>query len=392
MNHSDRRDAQIRRDVNAPRTRRDVLRGSAQLGAAAFAATALPAALARQDDGADAKKRMLILGGTAFLGPQIVQAALDAGWAVTLYNRGKTAPDRFPDLDLRVGDRNENDYASLAEGSWDLVVDTSGYIPQHVTDAIDALGGADGGRVGHYVFVSTLSVYDQEAAKGLPITEDAPVLTLEPEERARFERIQDVTGAAYGALKFHCEEAAEAALPGKVTVIRPGLIVGPEDRSDRYTYWPVRMAEGGDVLAPGDPDATTDFIDVRDLGPFCFARGAAEDGRTMNATGFDRPVTFREMLESCRVEGVDANLRWASDEFLLEQGVQPWMGLPLWIPGGERPFANVLAIRAGLTFRALEDTAAATLAWAKENRGEGHRWRAGITREKEREVLAALDG
>lgn len=390
MNHPHSANAQIRRGANAPRTRRDVLRGSAQLGAAAFAATALPSALARQD-GDDAKKRMLILGGTAFLGPQIVQAALDAGWAVSLYNRGRTDPDRFPDLDLRVGDRNENDYESLAEGQWDLVVDTSGYIPQHVTDAIDALGGADGGRVGHYVFVSTLSVYDLDAAKGLPITEDSPVHTLPADELPGFKRIQDVTGAAYGALKNHCEEAARAALPGKVTVIRPGLIVGPEDRSDRYTYWPVRMAEGGDVLAPGDPDSNTDFIDVRDLGPFCFARGAAEDGRTMNATGFDRPVTFGEMLESCRVEGVEANLRWASDEFLQEQGVQPWMGLPLWIPGGEKPFANLIAIEAGLTFRPLEDTAAATLAWAKENRGDDHRWRAGISREKEREVLAAMD-
>ncbi|MEL6715256.1 MAG: NAD-dependent epimerase/dehydratase family protein [Planctomycetota bacterium] len=384
---------------NAGATRRTVLARAGAFGGAALFGSALSACAsgAKRDEDAE-PKRMLVLGGTVFLGPAIVDAARAAGWEVTLFNRGKSAPGRFPDLELRTGDRNTDDYASLAEGRWDLVVDTSGYIPGHVTAAIEALGGAEGGRIGHYVFVSTISVYtgpteeERAAANGDPVvTEDSPVGQLDEETLANYRVIRDVDNSGYGPLKAHCEEAAREALPGMVTVVRPGLIVGPEDRTDRFTYWPVRMAEGGDVLAPGDPDAVAQYVDVRDVGLFCFDRGVARDTGTYNSVGYEPPVTMREMLESCRVEGTEANLVWADDAFLLEQEVQPWMGLPLWIPaGGRNLYSCERALEAGHTFRPIDETARDTLAWATENRGPDHRWRAGISREKEAEVLAAL--
>ena len=371
-------------------TRRSLLAGATAAGATFI--TTGPALTFGLQEAAEDPKRMLILGGTRFLGPEIVRAAIEAGWEVTLFNRGKSNPDMFDELEKRTGDRNTSDYASLAEGEWDLVVDTSCYIPAHVTAAIEALGD----RVGHYVVVSTISVYADGDGTGEngEVTEDHKLAEISAEKLAEYEVIQDVGrkdgGQYYGALKAECERAARKALPGKVTVVRPGLIVGPDDGSDRYTYWPVRVAEGGEVLAPGDPDAEVQYVDVRDLGPFTFDVGARRVGTTMNGVGFDEPVTMREMLESCLVEDVETKFTWATDEQLRENGVAPWMGLPLWIPGGGRKYTNARAIEEGLKFRPLEETAAATLAWHKKERDEAHRWRAGISREKEREVLDAL--
>ncbi|QDV07419.1 NAD dependent epimerase/dehydratase family protein [Planctomycetes bacterium Poly30] len=372
-------------------TRRTIL--SAASSAAAATAFAPRILASSHGQGEEPKKRLLMLGGTAFLGPQIVQAALDAGWDVTLFNRGKTGPDRFPDLDSRTGDRNTGDYASLAEGEWDLCVDTSCYIPAHVTAAIEAVKG----RVKHYVVVSTISVYADDAGENGPVSEDGKIGTIPEELMADFQEIRDVSkhgSRYYGALKALCESAArEAMTEGAVTVVRPGLIVGPDDRSDRYTYWPVRVAKGGEVLAPGNPDNSVQYIDVRDLGPFTFDVGARGTGKTYNATGFDRKVTFQDMIESCIPQHhgspEDLTITWVDADFLQEQGVGQWMEMPLWIAGGGNHYTNDAACQDGLTFRPLTETAAATVAWHVAERGEGHAWRAVLAADKEANVLAA---
>ncbi len=286
-------------------SRRDVIvAAGAATASRAFLQPTRPAVARDHQEGASHPGKLLILGGTRFLGPVIVRAALKAGWEVTLFNRGRSNPDLFSDLDLRVGDRNTSDYRSLATGRWDLVIDTSCYIPGHVTAAIAALGD----RARHYLVVSTLSVYSEpkEGSGPRELDESSAVARLEPALLAEFKEINDVGkygSRYYGALKALCEQAAEAAMPSRVTVVRPGLIVGPEDGSGRFTYWPVRIAEGGRILAPGDPEALVQYVDVRDLGAFTFDVGARRVGRVINAVGFDGPVTTREMLVSCVVEG-----------------------------------------------------------------------------------------
>lgn len=377
-------------------TRRTILSAA---GTGAVAAAFVPQGLASaplqgevRESGT--KKRLLMLGGTVFLGPQIVQAALDAGWDVTLFNRGKSGPDVFPDLDARIGDRNTGDYASLATGEWDLCIDTSCYIPAHVTAAIEALTG----RVKHYLVVSTISVYaDDQPGESGPVLEDGKIATIPEELIADFQKISDIGkhgSRYYGALKALCESAAQEAMPeGGVTIVRPGLIVGPEDRSDRYTYWPVRVAKGGEVLAPGNPENGVQYVDVRDLGVFTFDVGARVTGKTYNATGFDRKVTFKELIESCIPQNhgkpKDLTITWVDGDFLLEQGVGQWKEMPLWIHGGGHHYVNDLAREDGLKFRPLSKTAAATLRWHGAERGDDHQWGAGLAADKEANVLAA---
>lgn len=381
-------------------TRRSLIQATSRAAAAAVLAASVPSsvfAMAGPQQESDRKARpesgkLLMLGGTRFLGPEIVREALASGWQVTLFNRGKSNPDLFKDLDLRVGDRNTGDYSELAKGEWDLVIDTSCYIPGHVSAAIEALKG----RIGHYVVVSTISVYAGSDTATV-VDESAPVGKVEPERRSEFKVIDDVGkfgSKYYGALKALCEQAAEEALPGKVTVVRPGLIVGPDDGSDRFTYWPVRVAEGGEVLAPGDPEGTVQYVDVRDLGDFTFDVGARRVGKVMNAVGFEGSVTMKDMLMSCvptePLEGAEpATFTWVSDEFLIANEVAQWMGLPLWIAGGRSVYSNRLAIEEGHKFRDLKDTAAATVTWHKQARQVDHKWLAGISREKERQVLDA---
>ena len=274
-----------------------------------------------------------------------------------------------------------------------MAIDTSCYIPGHVTALIDAIKG----RVKHYVVVSTISVYADDAGADGPVGEDGKIGQIPDELLPEFKVIRDIGkhgSQYYGALKALCESAAQAAMPeGAVTVVRPGLIVGEGDKSDRYTYWPVRVATGGEMIAPGDPNVGVQYIDVRDLGVFTFDVAARGTGKVYNAVGFDGKVTMKDMIESCIPDGHgrrdDLKITWIDDEFLLEQGVGQWMELPLWIAGGGDHYSNALAVEDGLKFRSLKDTALATVRWHKETRKEDYQWRAGLAADKEAKVLAA---
>lgn len=325
----------------------------------------------------------LILGGTVFLGRHLVEAALERGHQVTLFNRGQHNPDLFPNVEKLRGDRDPNvgdGLSALANRRWDVVIDTCGYFPRIVQASAELLADA----VDRYVFISSISVYTDFSQPGLD--ESAPVGVLEDPA------VEEITGETYGPLKALCEQAAEAAMPGRVLNIRPGLIVGPHDPTDRFTYWPVRVSRGGQVLCPSRPDYPEEVIDVRDLAEWTIRM--AEEGKTgvYNATGPDYPLTLGEVVETSRsVSGSDATFVWVGSDFLLEQGVQPWMELPLWI--GESPeyagFARVNCNRAfadGLTFRPLAETIQDTLAWAA-SRPQDYTWRAGLTAEKEAELL-----
>jgi 2'-hydroxyisoflavone reductase len=310
-----------------------------------------------QDVPQDGKgRKMLILGGTRFLGPHLVHAALASGWEITLFNRGKSAPTMFSKLETLIGDRKDN-LTALEGRKWDVVMDTSGYVPAHVKASAELLAE----HVGHYVFISSVSVYDDK--DGSPLSEDSPVGVLADETT------EEVTGATYGPLKALCEQAAEAAMPGRVTVVRPGLIVGPLDNSGRFTYWPYRVAQGGEVLAPGNPQAALEFIDVRDLSAFTLKCIHEAIFGIFNANGAGIGVSMQELLHGCKmVLGVDARFTWIADKFLLdpEVGVGPWIEMPLWIPA-ELPNGSTViakALAAGLTHRPPGDTIRDTYEWS----------------------------
>lgn len=325
---------------------------------------------------------LLILGGTVFLGRHLVEAALARGHSVTLFNRGQHGAELFPEVEKLRGDR-DGDLAALAGRRFDAAIDTSGYVPRLVRASAELLAP----NVGHYTFISSISVYADFAAIG--IDEGHPVGVLADPT------VEEVTGESYGPLKALCEQAAEAALPGRTLVIRPGLIVGPHDPTDRYTYWPVRVARGGPLLAPVGPETLVQYIDVRDLAVWTIA--CVERGLTgvYNATGPASPQPFGALLEACgEAAGAPAQPVWASAAFLEEAGVRPWMDLPLWLPttaemAGFARVSIAKAVAAGLSFRSPVATAADTLAWAG-TRPADHSWRAGLDPAREAELLAKL--
>ena len=332
---------------------------------------------------APAKKSILVLGGTGFLGPHLVTAALARGHTVTLFNRGKTHPGLFPGVEKLHGDRDGH-LEALAGRSWDAVVDPSGYVPRIVKASAELLAP----RVGHYVFISTISVYARMDT--LDADESSPVETL-PDPNS-----EDVK-ANYGALKALCEQAAEAAMPGRVSNIRPGLIIGPGDPSGRFSHWPTRLAEGGEVLAPGDGSTPVQYVDGRDLGAWIVRVIEDRATGTMNALGPERRVTMRSVLDECNhVLGNNARLTWVDAAFLDQQGVAPWSEMPMWIDNhgetaGFGTLNNRRAVTAGLTFRPIGDTARDTLAWLatlpEDQRGKARS--SGISPDKEARVLAA---
>ena len=323
--------------------------------------------------------RILILGGTVFLGRALVEAALERGHTLTLFNRGKSNPELYSQVEQIHGDRGV-DLGALKGRRWDAAIDTSGYVPRVVSMSAGLLAQA----IDHYTFVSTLSVFETPQ----PGTdENGPLATLKGEPT------EEITGDTYGPLKVLCEQAAERAMPGRVFVPRPGLIVGPYDPTDRFTYWPHRVAQGGEVLAPGRPERRIQFIDVRDLAEWIIRMVESKRTGIYNAVGPEPPVTIGQLLDAAKtVSASDVRFTWVSEAFLAEHNVTPWSEMPVWVPesdpsvAGFFAFSNRQAIAAGLTFRILADTVRATLAWNR-TRPADHPWRAGLSREREAELL-----
>jgi nucleoside-diphosphate-sugar epimerase len=318
--------------------------------------------------------RLLVLGGTKFLGRATAEAALARGHDVTLFNRGQTNPDLFPKAERIRGDR-ERDLSELEGRTWDAVVDPSGYVPATVRASAEALRDS----VGHYLFVSSISVY---ADLSSPSTEDDSLQELgedQPDDRLA----EDYSN--YGPLKALCERAVEETLPGRHTIVRPGLIVGPHDPTGRFTYWPHRVARGGPMLAPAPPEEKVQFVDVRDLGAWLISLCEERVQGRFNAV--NEGVSWDELLTSCReVAKSDAEPVWVDGDWLLEHKVEQWMGLPMWIHEEEMSGIHEAgvsrALAAGLTFRPLPETIQGTLDEA-ETTAE-----AGLTAEREAELLA----
>jgi len=312
--------------------------------------------------------RLLVLGGTGFLGRHVVEAALAAGHDVTLFNRGRTNPELFPEVERIVGDR-DGDLAALRERRWDAAIDVPARVPRHVRRSAEALAG-----VGHYTFVSSVSVYRDFSRPG--IDESAPLREYEPS-------MGDEDMETYGPRKAECERIVAEAFPGRSLIVRPGLIVGPWDPTDRFTYWPARLARGGEILAPGPPERVVQFVDVRDLAPW-IAR-LVDEGRAGVFNATNEGVSMGELLAGARVT-------WVTDAFLLEQAVGQWMELPLWLADPEWIGMHHVdvsrAVAAGLSFRPLAETVRDTAAWAA-TREDGHEPEAGLAPERERELLEA---
>lgn len=321
---------------------------------------------------------LLVIGGTRFVGRHIVENALERGHTLTLFNRGQSNPGLFPAVEEIHGDR-DGDLHLLARRRWDAVIDTSGYIPRVVRASAEFLAQA----TEHYVFISTISVYRNPLSPHAG--EDAPLATTSNPDA------EEVTGENYGALKALCEQAVEEVYGARALIIRPGLIVGPHDPTDRFTYWPVRVARGGEVLAPGHPSTPVQFIDARDLAQWTVTQVENRRNGTYNATGPAELTTREAVLHACSdTTGSDAQFTWVDDPFLLEHDVTPFTEMPLWLPGDDAVAYGTVqiqrALNDGLTFRPLRETIADTLHWASSRGGE-YEWRGGLSPEREQALL-----
>ncbi|MBU1050102.1 SDR family oxidoreductase [Candidatus Bipolaricaulota bacterium] len=325
--------------------------------------------------------KLLIIGGTVFLGRAVVERALEQGHEVTLFNRGQTNAALFPEVEHIHGNR-EGDLELLAGRRFDACLDTCGYLPRIVGASARFLKGA----VRTYAFVSSVSVYQDPSPEG--IDEGGILAPLEDPS------IEEVTGESYGPLKALCEAEVSAAFGERALLVRPGLIVGPYDASDRFTYWPWRAAQGGRLLAPGRPDRSIQFIDVRDLASWIVRMLETEEAGVFNATSPPGTFTMQMLLETCCAASAKAcELVWTDDAFLNEHEVGAWIELPLWIPEeteAAKGFFDYLpdrAIAKGLTFRPLEQTVRATMDWSL-TRADDHAWRGGLRPKREAELLA----
>ncbi len=335
-----------------------------------------------------AKKRILILGGTGFLGPAVVQAAQARGHSLTLFNRGRTRPELFPNVEKLRGDRDPKQgegLKSLQGKKWDAVVDTSGYYPRIVRASAELLAP----HVKQYLFISSVSAYASD--KTPHEDERGPTATLaDPTVETMGKDFE-----FYGGLKRACEEACEKALPGRVANIRPGYIVGPEDRTDRFTYWPLRFERGGEMLVPGTPADPLQVIDVRDLAEWIVLLIENNTHGVFNAVGPETPWSMGGVMETCRqVTGKDTKLTWVPANWLEKQGEKGDAGLPIWMPpagttAGAHLRSNARAVKAGLRFRPVEVTVRDTLIWFKDLPAERQqKLRAGLKPEREAELLA----
>ncbi|HEU5061507.1 MAG TPA: NAD-dependent epimerase/dehydratase family protein [Kofleriaceae bacterium] len=329
--------------------------------------------------------RVLVLGGTAFLGRHLTEALLARGHQVTLFHRGLTAPGAFPEAEHVHGDR-ERDIGLLAGRRFDAVIDTSGYEVPAVRAAVEAV--AHSGV--HYVFISSASVY----ASLSRMDEDAPLQEAAGADTAR------LSLESYGALKAACERVVLAALPGRAHIVRAGLILGPHDYDLRFPWWLRRVARGGEVLAPGDPAAPVQLIDARDLAGWIVSSAERRLAGTFNATGPAAPLTMRSLLDTIhQVVGGDARFTWVGDEVLVAHQVAPYSEMPFWLPAslGHHPVDIRRALAAGLTHRPVADTVRDTWAWLTAGADSAENARAhrrlhvpaGLSPEREAELLAA---
>ena len=337
--------------------------------------------------------KLLILGGTRFLGRHLVTSAVACGHEVTLFNRGTHPTDDLTSVEAIQGDRHSN-LAKLQGRRWDAVIDTCGMLPRSVRAAAEILSDS----VERYIFISTQNVYADVSTPG--VTETAPLATLtnaQLDEAYTIDRSGEPSyGKLYGGLKALCEQAAQEVMPNRVLIIRPGLIVGPYDYTDRFTYWVERTARGGEVLAPGNLDHFVQFVDVRDLAEWTILMAERQQSGVYNANRLPETLTMKEVLDECKaVSQSNASFTWASEEFLLQNEVAPWTEMPLWLPYEAAPhlkgfmFINCdKAARAGLAIRPLKDTISATLAWYQTT--QKAKLNAGIDPQKEQAVLRKL--
>ena len=332
--------------------------------------------------------RILILGGTGFIGPYQVRYALSRGHKVTTFNRGKTHPGELPgEVEQLIGDRN-GQLEALKDRQWDVVLDNPTTLPAWVRDAAQILKG----NVDRYVFISTISVY-ADTSKG--VDETAPLAKYDGADpfKETLEAMRASGYKTYGPLKALSEQETEKWFPGKVLIIRPGLIVGPRDETDRFTYWPVRIDRGGDVLAPGMSNDPVQFIDARDLAEWTIRMVENRETGTYNATGPAKSLGIGGMLDGIkRALNANAKFTWVPADFLKQQKVEAWSDMPVWT-GEESGMARASISRAlaeGLTFRPLADTARDTLAWFQSQPPDRQaKMKAGLSPERETEVLAA---
>ncbi len=319
--------------------------------------------------------KILVIGGTRFVGRAFVEEAVRRGHDITLFHRGNVEPDDLVEVEHLHGDRDGGLHV-LSGRRWDAALDVCAYVPRHVRELAEVIGES----VTHYTFVSTLSVYDP-----LPVGANETASMFEPPSPGT----EEVTNETYGPLKVACEQEAQNHFDGRLLIIRPGYIVGPHDYSDRFTYYVRRAAAGGEMLAPGPPDEPLQVVDVRDLAQFMLARVEARDVNDYGVVGPGERVTMKDLLETARdVASADTTFTWASHEFLSGRP-DAETAFPMWHPDepGAHTFDASKAISAGLHHRPLKETCADTLAW---DRGRGSPpLRAGLSGDEERKLLAA---
>jgi 2'-hydroxyisoflavone reductase len=349
--------------------------------ALAFASTAFASAPAPKP------LRILILGGTGYLGPATIEAAQARGHKVTMFNRGKTRPDLFPNVERLHGDRDPKKgegLKALETGEWDVVIDNSGYYPRIVGASAELLAK----RCKQYIYISSISAYKEpNPVKG---DETAPLATM-PDPTLE---TMGKTYEFYGPLKALCEQAAEKAMPGRVTVVRPGYIVGPDDPTGRFTYWPVRFDKGGEIAVPGSPSDPLQIIDGRDLGAWLVRLAEDRTFGVFNACGPEKPMTWGRVIEACqKATSAKSTLTWLPTDFVAKQ---EGLEFPIWAPyegetKGFHTWSNAKAVKAGLRFRPVEETVKDTLAWFKtqEKLEKGRTRLAGPTAEVEGKALTA---
>ncbi|WP_158598282.1 NAD-dependent epimerase/dehydratase family protein [Falsibacillus albus] len=328
---------------------------------------------------------ILIIGGTKFVGRSIAAEALERNHDVTLFNRGITNPDAFPEVPVMIGNRdNVNDLEQIARSHWDVIIDTCGYQPHSVQKAMDILRNS----TGKYVFISTCSVY-KDAFKATGVTEESETLKLSEGDESRLHEEGSLpVERYYGELKQLCECEVMNTFGKDALIIRPGLIVGPYDPSDRFTYWVERISRGGSTLVPDNLDCLIQFIDVRDLASWVFTMIEESLNGIWNVVGPTEPLRFGDFLTECKQTlNSHAEFVQVSDQFLLENEVQPWMELPLWIPQINSYGLDIRKVKEfGLKTRPLKETIKETYEWASSRDQELKR-NAGLDKEKEKRLL-----